>query len=296
MFPNALFNNPWHSWHSPNHLEDAQTISKNNLFNEDMMPTCNPGDHTIGTTTLAQSQLNPFPPAAHAQADPLTSVVPPDSMVYAASWHMVMESECDIDVQKLHVLSQHNTLEPEHMSTSNVSTSKHMEPDTPTNLGTSIEGNVALMLYEKEEVINKLQRRIWQQGQQNDVVSDLQSVLKQRENELLGLCEALQQVQSVQEQTAQQYETQLEELQKQFESSMQSHINKLQAAKMAEIKTHAEKERGLANIKQCYAQLKKPVHPEKHLDTEIGSSAEPHPTHPQATPSTPHLDAISHKS
>ncbi|KIK20125.1 hypothetical protein PISMIDRAFT_24250 [Pisolithus microcarpus 441] len=215
MFPNALFNNPWHSWHSPNHLEDAQTISKNNLFNEDMMPTCNPGDHTIGTTTLAQSQLNPFPPAAHAQADPLTSVVPPDSMVYAASWHMVMESECDIDVQKLHVLSQHNTLEPEHMSTSNASTSKHMEPDTPTNLGTSIEGNCymrrrRLSTNFKGGYGNK-------DSKQNNVVSDLQSVLKQRENELLGLCEALQQVQSVQEQTAQQYETQLEELQKQFE-------------------------------------------------------------------------------
>ncbi|KAI6120122.1 hypothetical protein EDD16DRAFT_1706074 [Pisolithus croceorrhizus] len=153
-------------------------------------------------------------------------------------------------------------------------------------------------LYEKEEVIQKLQKRIWEQGWQNDAVTSLQSLVKERERELSALHEAFSQIQSGQERTAQQYEKQLNELRKQFESSMQSHIDKLQTTRMAEIETHvqdevtrlsstlqAQKERELANIEQCYAQLKKP-----YLHTETDTQAGLHPAYPQ--PTTPNLDAI----
>ncbi|KAI6013658.1 hypothetical protein PISMIDRAFT_19407 [Pisolithus microcarpus 441] len=328
MFPGGLFNNPWHSWRSPNHLEDTQTIPEYDLFDNDMTSTPGPGNHSNGTTTPTQSQLDTLSPAAHAQPNAPASVAPSDP-----------ESEYDLNVWKLHAPSHHSTPEPEHLSTLNASTGKRAEPDTPMDLGTSTKSDVVPLLtskcryeevdfsrslrqglYEKEEVIQKLRKRIREQGRQNDAVTSLQSLLNEQERELSGLREAFGQTQSGQEQTARQYEMQLNELRKQFESSMQSHIDQLQTTRMAEIETRvqeevtrlsstlqAEKERELANIEQRYAQLKKS---EKHLDTEMGSPAGLRPTRPQpsapsdtsaglcptrpqsSTPSTPNLDAI----
>ncbi|KAI6131109.1 hypothetical protein EDD16DRAFT_1700529 [Pisolithus croceorrhizus] len=257
MFPGGLFNNPWHSWRSTNQLEDTQTIPEYDLFDDDMTSTSNPCNHSGGTTTPTQSQLDTLPRATSAQPSTPAPVAPSDP-----------ESEYDLNVWRLHAPSHHNTPEPEHFSSPN------------------------------EEVIQKLQKRIQEQGRQNDVVTSLQSLVKERERELSALHEAFSQIQSGQEQTAQQYEKQLNELHKQFESSMQSHIDKLQTTRMAEIKTRvqdevtrlssmlqAQKERELANIEQRYARLKKP-----YLHTEMDTQAGLRPAYPQ--PMTPNLDAI----
>ncbi|KAI6117425.1 hypothetical protein EV401DRAFT_1888955 [Pisolithus croceorrhizus] len=62
---------------------------------------------------------------------------------------------------------------------------------------------------------------------------------------------------------------------------------------MAEIDTHAEKERELANIEQCYARFRKPAYVAKYLDTKMDPLAGSLPSCPQAsTLSTPNLGAI----
>ncbi|KAI6098113.1 hypothetical protein F5141DRAFT_1219714 [Pisolithus sp. B1] len=284
MFPGGLFNNPWHSWRSTNQLEDTQTIPEYDLFDDDMTSASNPCNRSGGTTTPTQSQLDTLPRATSAQPSAPAPVAPSDP-----------ESEYDLNVWRLHAPSHHNTLEPEHFSSPNAvplltSKCRYEEVDFSQSLRRG--------LYEKEEVIQKPRKRIWEQGWQNDVVTSLQSLVKERERELSALHEAFSQIQSGQERTAQQYEKQLNELHKQFESSMQSHIDKLQTTRMAEIETcvqdevtrlsstlQAQKERELANIEQRYAWLKKP-----YLHTETDTQAGLHPTYPQ--PTTPNLDAI----
>ncbi|KAI6107825.1 hypothetical protein EDD16DRAFT_1712126 [Pisolithus croceorrhizus] len=257
MFPGGLFNNPWHSWRSTNQLEDTQTIPKYDLFDDDMTSTSNPCNCSGGTTTPTQSQLDTLPRATSAQPSAPAPVPPLDP-----------ELEYNLNVWRLHAPSHHNTPEPEHFSSPNMSTSKRAEPDTPMDLGIPTESSAVPLLtskwlYEKEEVIQKLRKRIQEQGQQNDAVTSLQSLVKERERELSALHEAFS----------------LNELRKQFESSMQSHINKLQTTRMAEIETHvqdevtrlssmlqAQKERELANIEQHYARLKKPDNPADPTD------------------------------
>ncbi|KAI6108316.1 hypothetical protein F5141DRAFT_1064500 [Pisolithus sp. B1] len=273
MFPGGLFNNPWHSWRSTNQLEDTQTIPEYDLFDDDMTSTSNPCNRSGGTTTPTQSQLDTLPHATSAQPSAPAPVAPSDP-----------ESEYDLNVWRLHAPSHHNTPEPEHFSSPNAvplltSKCRYKEVDFSQSLRRG--------LYEKEEVIQKLRKRIREQGwvcllikdtfsatdnnKQNDAVTSLQSLVKERERELSALHEAFS-IQSGQEQTAQQYEKQLNELCKQFESSMQSHIDKLQTTRMAEIETRvqdevtrlsstlqAQKERELANIEQRYARLKKPM-------------------------------------
>ncbi|KAI6096109.1 hypothetical protein EDD16DRAFT_1716393 [Pisolithus croceorrhizus] len=189
MFPNGLFNNPWHSWHSPTQLEDVQMVCQNDLFDDEMSSTSDPADHTSSTAALTQSQVGISSSSAHAQAH--TS----NLMLHAASQHEVLEPECHIniwkvcnpsvhdtlealqlecDVWKLCIPSHHNSLKLQH-SISHAHTRKGMEPDTPMELGSSVEGRaIPLMapkchyeevnvsqslqqeLYGKEEIINKL--------------------------------------------------------------------------------------------------------------------------------------------
>ncbi|KAI5994985.1 hypothetical protein EDD15DRAFT_2365874 [Pisolithus albus] len=210
MFPGRLFNNPWHSWRSPNHLEDTQTIPEYDLFDDDttstaVTPTPDPGNRSNGTTTPPQSQPSALLRTAHAQPnalDALALVAPSDS-----------ESEYNLSVWRLHAPSHNSTAEPEHLSTPNASTSKRVEPDTPMDLEeVDFLRSLRQGLYEKEEVIQKLRKRIWEQGWQNDVITSLQSLLNERERELSGLREVFGQIQSGQEQTARQYEVQLNEL------------------------------------------------------------------------------------
>ncbi|KAI6100502.1 hypothetical protein F5141DRAFT_1218494 [Pisolithus sp. B1] len=202
MFHSGLFNNPWHSWCSPNQLEDIQTVCQNDLFDDDMSSTSDPADHNTSTAavTQPQTQMDTSSSSAHTQgpALALASFICSNLTLYAAK------------------------------------------------------------LYEKEEIINKLRKKVWQQGKPNNTVTSLQSDLKQKESELLGLQQALdvtllcmplafpltseQQIQRGQEQTTQQYEMQFEELQRQFELNMQSQFNSLQATRMAEIDTHVQEE------------------------------------------------------
>ncbi|KAI6096199.1 hypothetical protein F5141DRAFT_1067828 [Pisolithus sp. B1] len=168
MFPNGLFNNPWHSWCSPTQLEDVQMVCQNDLFDDEMSSTSDPADHTSSTAALTQSQVGISSSSAHAQAH--TS----NLMLHAASQHEVLEPECHINIWKLCIPSHHNSLELQH-SISHAHTRKGMEPDTPMELGSSVEGRaIPLMapkchyeevdvsqslqqeLYGKEEIINKL--------------------------------------------------------------------------------------------------------------------------------------------
>ncbi|KAI6095456.1 hypothetical protein F5141DRAFT_1068368 [Pisolithus sp. B1] len=243
MFPGGLFNNPWHSWRSTNQLEDTQTIPEYDLFDDDMTSTSNPCNHSSGTTTPTQSQLDTLPRATSAQPSTPAPVAPLDP-----------ESEYDLNVWRLHAPSHHNTPEPEHFSSPNVSTSKCAEPDTPMDLGIPTESGGCMRRRRSSKNFER------EYGSRDG----LQSLVKERERELSALHEA-------------------------FSSSMQSHINKLQTTRMAEIETRvqdevtrlsstlqAQKERELANIEQRYARLKKPA----------GLC----PAYPQ--PMTPNLDAI----
>ncbi|KAI6097057.1 hypothetical protein F5141DRAFT_1067340 [Pisolithus sp. B1] len=291
MFHGGLFNNPWHSWHSPNQ-EDVQMVRQNNLFDDDMSSTSDPTDHLTSTAALTQPQMDTSSSSAHAQAQAQapTSVIPSNLTLHAAGQHEALESEQQVNVWNLCDPSHH--MKPEQMPTSHAATGKWVEPDTPLDLVPSAEATICVVplpaskccyeeeLYEKEEIINKLQKKVQQQGKQNDSVTSLQFNLKQKESKLLGLHQALdvtlasseQQIQKGKEQTIQQYEMQFEELRKQFE---------------------AEKEKELANIEQRYAQLRRPAPVVKHLDAKMGPLARPLPAHPQAnTPSTPNLDAI----
>ncbi|KAI6137725.1 hypothetical protein EDD17DRAFT_1517129 [Pisolithus thermaeus] len=94
MFPNGLFNNPWHSWHSPSQLEDVQTVCQNDLFDDEMSSTGNPADHTSSTTALTQSLVGISSSSAQAQAHAS------NSMLHAAGQHEVLEPECHVNIWK----------------------------------------------------------------------------------------------------------------------------------------------------------------------------------------------------
>ncbi|KAI5986290.1 hypothetical protein EDC04DRAFT_2999462 [Pisolithus marmoratus] len=74
MLSNPLFSgNPWHSWHSPRQVENIQTLSEDNLFDDDMTSISDSGDHIDGAAP-AQSQLDTLPPIANASLDAPTPV------------------------------------------------------------------------------------------------------------------------------------------------------------------------------------------------------------------------------
>ncbi|KAI6111143.1 hypothetical protein F5141DRAFT_1063499 [Pisolithus sp. B1] len=263
MFPGELFNNPWHSWHSPNQLEDVQTVRQSDLFDDDMSSTAPPFSLNL---RLEWTPLH-LPPMYKPQHE--------------------------------HRLRSFVPIRPRMLLVVPLPASKcHYEE---VNFSRSLRQG----LYEKEEIINKLRKKVQQQGKPNNTVTSLQSDLKQKESELLGLHQALD-IQRGQEQTIRQYETQFEELRRQFELNMRSQFDSLQATRMAEIDTRVreevtklsstlqvEKERELANIEQRYARFRKPAYVAKHLDAKTDPPAGSLPSHPQAsTPSTPNLDAI----
>ncbi|KAI6096459.1 hypothetical protein F5141DRAFT_1067702 [Pisolithus sp. B1] len=343
MFPGGLFNNPWHSWHSPNQLDDVQTVCQSDLFDDDMSSAGDPADHNTSTAALTGplTRMDSSSSSAHAQAPARASpsFIRSNPTPHAAGQHEAPESEHQVnvwslgdpshritpealelerDVWRLSAPSHRNNPSPEQVSISHVATRKWVEPDTPMDPAEAtvvplpaskcryeevdFSRSLRQGLYEKEEIINKLQKKVRQQGKPNDTVTSLQSDLKQKESELLGL----HQIQRGQEQTIRQYETQFEELRRQFKLNMRSQFDSLQATRMAEIDTHvreevtklsstlqAEKERELANIEQRYARFRKPAYVAKHLDAETDPPAGSLPSRPQAsTPSTPNLDAI----
>ncbi|KAI5981630.1 hypothetical protein EDD15DRAFT_2203736 [Pisolithus albus] len=197
MFPNKLFNNPWHSWRSPSQLEDVQTVRQTDLFDDEMSSTGDPTGHTSSTAALTQSQVGISSSSAQAQA------YASNSTLHAAGQHEVLEPECHVnvwkirdpsvrdtpeapesecDVWRLCIPSRHNSSEP-RPSVSHAYTGKRTEPDTPMEPGSSVEGRVAPLtaskcryeevdfsrslrqeLYGKEEIINKLRRQVRQQG------------------------------------------------------------------------------------------------------------------------------------
>ncbi|KAI6041830.1 hypothetical protein EDC04DRAFT_2978830 [Pisolithus marmoratus] len=157
MLSNPLFSsNPWHSWRSPHQVENIQTLSEDNLFDDDMTSISDSGDRIDGAAP-AQSQLDTLPPIAnasldaptpvaraqpdasasvahvqpdastsvtHAQPEAPTSVTPSDPMIDAAGQHKVLQPEHD---------NVWWTPEPEYIP--NVDTSRPAEPETPMDLG-----------------------------------------------------------------------------------------------------------------------------------------------------------------
>ncbi|KAI5990697.1 hypothetical protein EDC04DRAFT_2911880 [Pisolithus marmoratus] len=74
MLSNPLFSgNPWHSWRSPRQVENIQTLSEDNLFDDDMTSISDSGDRIDGAAP-AQSQLDTLPPIANASLDAPTPV------------------------------------------------------------------------------------------------------------------------------------------------------------------------------------------------------------------------------
>ncbi|KAI6110323.1 hypothetical protein EDD16DRAFT_1711039 [Pisolithus croceorrhizus] len=178
MFPNGLFNNPWHSWHSPSQLEDVQTVCQNDLFDDEMSSTSDPADHTSSTTTLTQSQVDTSSFSAHAPAHTSNSVQ------HAASQHEVLELESHVNIWKK--LQNQKVIFgsyvfPVAITAQNCNTQYHMH--TPENgwKQTLPWNKVHWWMAGKEEFINKLQRQVQQQGKQNNTVTSLQSDLKQGE-------------------------------------------------------------------------------------------------------------------
>ncbi|KAI6094914.1 hypothetical protein F5141DRAFT_1068944 [Pisolithus sp. B1] len=185
MFCGGLFNNPWHSWHSPNQLEDIQTVRQNDLFDDDMSSAGDPADHNTSTAALTQpqTQMDTSSSSTHAQAPALApaSFIHSNLTLYAAGQHEAPESEhqvnvwslCDTshcitpealesehDIWRLNVPSHHNNLSPEQMSISHVATGKWVEPDTPLDL--------AEVTFGKESVRRNLGGLLLESGSQFD--------------------------------------------------------------------------------------------------------------------------------
>ncbi|KAI6138673.1 hypothetical protein EDD17DRAFT_1516851 [Pisolithus thermaeus] len=293
MFPGGLFNNPWHSWRSPNQLEDVQTVRQSDLFDDDMSSAGDPADHNTSTAVLTEppTRMDSSSSSAHVQAPARASpsFIRSNPTPHAAGQHEAPESEHQVNVWslgdpshritpealesernvwRLSAPSHRNHPSPEQVSISHVATGKRVEPDTPMDPAEAtisskcryeeVDFSRSLQqgLYEKEEIINKLRKKVRQQGKPNDTVTSLQSDLKQKESELLGLHQAL-------------------------DLNMRSQFDSLQATRMAEIDTRVreevtklsstlqvEKERELANIEQRYARFRKPAYVAKHFDAE----------------------------
>ncbi|KAI6162799.1 hypothetical protein EDD17DRAFT_1756812 [Pisolithus thermaeus] len=294
MFPGGLFNNPWHSWRSPNQLEDIQMVHQSDLFDDDMSSAGDPADHNTSTATPTEplTQMDSSSSSAHAQAPAraLPLFIHSNLTPHAAGQHEApelehqvnvwslgdpshcitpeaLESECN--VWRLSAPSHRNNLSPEQVSISHVATGKWVELDTPMDLAEATHLSAAMRKSTSPNHCNKgfMRRKRLSTNSERKYGSreSLQSDLKQKESELLGLHQALD----------------FEELQRQFELNMRSQFDSLQATRMAEIDTHvqeevtklsstlqAEKERELANIEQRYAQFRKPAYVAKHLDAE----------------------------
>ncbi|KAI6039515.1 hypothetical protein EDC04DRAFT_2895191 [Pisolithus marmoratus] len=149
----SILENPFPT---PHQVENIQTLSEDNLFDDDMTSISDSGDCIDGAAP-AQSQLDTLPPIANASLDALTpvahaqpdasasvthaqpdastsvthvqleaptSVTPSDPMIDAAGQHKVLQLEHD---------NVWWTPEPEYIP--NVDTSRPAEPETPMDLG-----------------------------------------------------------------------------------------------------------------------------------------------------------------
>ncbi|KAI6000000.1 hypothetical protein EDD15DRAFT_2193488 [Pisolithus albus] len=254
MFQSGLFNNPWHTWRSPGQQEDVQTICQNDLFDDDKSSTGDPTDHI--DSSAIPNRMDTSSPSAHAQAQAPALVISFNPTLHVAGQREARESEHQnqnamFGGQALPVTRstqtqdrcQYPTQPPENDWNRTLPwTRSHQEkPPYAVPLPSSkcryeevdFSRSLRQELYEKEEIINKLRKKVQQQGKvwptvkdtlpatdnskQNDTVTSLQSDLKQKERELLGLQQALDQIQRGQEQSIRQYEMQFEELRKQFE-------------------------------------------------------------------------------
>ncbi|KAI6022104.1 hypothetical protein EDC04DRAFT_2900903 [Pisolithus marmoratus] len=168
MLSNPSFSsNPWHSWHSPCQVENIQTLSEDNLFDNDMTSISNSGDHIDGATP-AQSQLDTLPPianasldaptpvahvqldalasVAHAQPDALASVTHVQLDASTSVTHVQLEAPTSVTPSDLMIdaAGQHKVLQLEHNNVwwtpepeyiPNVDTSRPAELKTPMDLG-----------------------------------------------------------------------------------------------------------------------------------------------------------------
>ncbi|KAI6125885.1 hypothetical protein EDD16DRAFT_1703002 [Pisolithus croceorrhizus] len=205
MFPGGLFNNPWHSWCSPNQLEDVQTVHQSDLFDDDMSSASDPADHNTSTAILTEppTRMDSSSSSAHHEAPELEHQVNVWSLGDPSHRITPEALESERNVWRLSAPSHHNHPSPEQVSISHVATRKQVEPDTPMDPAEAtisskcryeeVDFSRSLQqgLYEKEEIINKLRKKVWQQGKPNNTVTSLQSNLKQKESELLGLHQAL---------------------------------------------------------------------------------------------------------
>ncbi|KAI6028193.1 hypothetical protein EDC04DRAFT_2899046 [Pisolithus marmoratus] len=96
MLSNPLFSgNPWHSWHSPHQVENIQTLSEDNLFDDDMTSISNSGGCIDGITP-AQSQLDTLHPIANASLDAPTPVTCAQPDASASVAHIQLDASASV--------------------------------------------------------------------------------------------------------------------------------------------------------------------------------------------------------
>ncbi|KAI5992058.1 hypothetical protein EDC04DRAFT_2613708 [Pisolithus marmoratus] len=129
MLSNPLFSsNPWHSWHSPCQVENIQTLSEDNLFDDDMTSISNSGDCIDGTAP-AQSQLDTLPPIANASLDALTPV----TCAQLDASDSVAHAQLDASASVTHVQPDASTSAP-HVQLDASTSVTHVQLEAPTSV------------------------------------------------------------------------------------------------------------------------------------------------------------------
>ncbi|KAI6038371.1 hypothetical protein EDC04DRAFT_2603972 [Pisolithus marmoratus] len=129
MLSNPLFSsNPWHTWHSLHQVENIQTLSKDNLFDNDMTSISDSGDRINGATP-AQSQLDTLPPIANASLDAPTPVAHAQPDASASVTHVQPDALASVTCVQLDASASvaHAQLDASASVT-------HVQPDASTSV------------------------------------------------------------------------------------------------------------------------------------------------------------------
>ncbi|KAI5986731.1 hypothetical protein EDC04DRAFT_2913210 [Pisolithus marmoratus] len=140
MLSNPLFSgNPWHSWHSPCQVENIQTLSEDNLFDDDMTSISNSGDCIDGTAP-AQSQLDTLPPIANASLDALTPVAHAQLDASASVTHVQPDASASVTHVQPDASASVTCVQPDasasvaHAQPDASASVTHVQPDASTSV------------------------------------------------------------------------------------------------------------------------------------------------------------------
>ncbi|KAI6039383.1 hypothetical protein EDC04DRAFT_2895322 [Pisolithus marmoratus] len=129
MLSNPLFSsNPWHSWRSPRQVENIQTLSEDNLFDDDMTSISDSGDRIDGAAP-AQSQLDTLPPIANASPDAPTPVARAQLDASASVTHVQPDASASVTRAQLDASAS-----VAHVQLDASTSVTHAQPEAPTSV------------------------------------------------------------------------------------------------------------------------------------------------------------------